>query len=57
MIYFDFDKSNIRQEAALDLEKNRCFKSISKMKLDIRSQTLVQTNTMSPCQTEEHNLP
>jgi outer membrane protein OmpA-like peptidoglycan-associated protein len=21
MIYFDFDKSNIRQEAALDLEK------------------------------------
>jgi peptidoglycan-associated lipoprotein len=38
-IYFDFDKSNIRVEAALDLENIRRHESISKMKLDIRSHT------------------
>jgi peptidoglycan-associated lipoprotein len=38
-IYTDFDKSNIRVEAAIDLENIGCHESISKMKLDIRSHT------------------
>ncbi len=40
MIYFDLDKSNIRQEAALDLEKILdVLKQNPTMKLDIRSHT------------------
>ena len=40
MIYFDFDKSNIRREAALDLEKILdVLKQYPTMKLDIRSHT------------------
>ena len=40
MIYFDLDKSNIRQEAALDLEKILdVLKQYPTMKLDIRSHT------------------
>ncbi|MFE3871704.1 OmpA family protein, partial [Flavobacterium sp. ZS1P70] len=40
MIYFDFDKSNIRQEAALDLEKILdVLNQNPTMKLDIRSHT------------------
>jgi outer membrane protein OmpA-like peptidoglycan-associated protein/tetratricopeptide (TPR) repeat protein len=40
MIYFDFDKSDIRQEAALDLEKILdVLNQYPKMKLDIRSHT------------------
>jgi outer membrane protein OmpA-like peptidoglycan-associated protein len=40
MIYFDFDKSNIRVEAALDLEKILdVMNQYPKMKLDIRSHT------------------
>jgi outer membrane protein OmpA-like peptidoglycan-associated protein len=40
MIYFDFDKSNIRVEAALDLEKILdVMKQYPTMKLDIRSHT------------------
>jgi outer membrane protein OmpA-like peptidoglycan-associated protein len=39
MIYFDFDKSDIRIEAALDLEKIGCYEPIPNMKLDIRSHT------------------
>ncbi|UQD56880.1 OmpA family protein [Flavobacterium sp. K5-23] len=40
MIYFDLDKSNIRSEAALDLEKILdVLKSYPTMKLDIRSHT------------------
>ena len=40
MIYFDFDKSNIRQEAALDLEKILdVLNQYPKLKLDIRSHT------------------
>jgi len=40
MIYFDFDKSNIRREAALDLEKILdVLKQYPVMKLDIRSHT------------------
>ena len=40
MIYFDFDKSNILQEAALDLEKILdVLNQYPKMKLDIRSHT------------------
>jgi outer membrane protein OmpA-like peptidoglycan-associated protein/tetratricopeptide (TPR) repeat protein len=40
MIYFDFDKSNIRTEAALDLEKILdVLNQYPKMKLDIRSHT------------------
>jgi outer membrane protein OmpA-like peptidoglycan-associated protein len=39
-IYFDFDKSNIRVEAALDLEKILdVMNQYPKMKLDIRSHT------------------
>lgn len=40
MIYFDLDKSNIRREAALDLEKILdVLKQYPNMKLDIRSHT------------------
>jgi outer membrane protein OmpA-like peptidoglycan-associated protein len=40
MIYFDLDKSNIREEAALDLEKILdVLNQNPKMKLDIRSHT------------------
>ena len=40
MIYFDFDKSDIRIEAALDLEKILdVMDQYPKMKLDIRSHT------------------
>jgi outer membrane protein OmpA-like peptidoglycan-associated protein len=40
MIYFDFDKSNIRREAALDLEKILdVLKQYPAMNLDIRSHT------------------
>jgi outer membrane protein OmpA-like peptidoglycan-associated protein/tetratricopeptide (TPR) repeat protein len=40
MIYFDFDKSNIRQEAAIDLEKILdVLNQNPTMKLDIRSHT------------------
>ncbi|MCD0476809.1 OmpA family protein, partial [Flavobacterium sp. EDS] len=40
MIYFDLDKSNIRREAALDLEKILdVLKEHPTMKLDIRSHT------------------
>ena len=40
MIYFDFDKSNIRTEAALDLEKILdVLNQYPTMKLDIRSHT------------------
>ncbi|KIA98520.1 flagellar motor protein MotB [Flavobacterium sp. KMS] len=40
MIYFDLDKSNIRREAALDLEKILdVMNQYPKMKLDIRSHT------------------
>ena len=40
MIYFDFDKSDIRQEAALDLEKILdVLNQYPAMKLDIRSHT------------------
>ncbi|OUL60526.1 OmpA family protein, partial [Flavobacterium sp. AJR] len=40
MIYFDLDKSNIRREAALDLEKILdVLNQYPKMKLDIRSHT------------------
>ena len=40
MIYFDFDKSNIRQEAALDLEKILdVLNQNPTMKLDVRSHT------------------
>ena len=40
IIYFDFDKSNIRREAALDLEKILdVLKQYPTMKLDIRSHT------------------
>lgn len=40
MIYFDFDKSDIRMEAALDLEKILdVLNQYPKMKLDIRSHT------------------
>ncbi|PKH69196.1 flagellar motor protein MotB, partial [Flavobacterium sp. ALD4] len=39
-IYFDFDKSNIRVEAAIDLEKILdVMNQYPKMKLDIRSHT------------------
>jgi outer membrane protein OmpA-like peptidoglycan-associated protein/tetratricopeptide (TPR) repeat protein len=40
MIYFDFDKSNIREEAAVDLEKIlNVLNQYPKMHLDIRSHT------------------
>lgn len=40
MIYFDFDKSDIRMEAALDLEKILdVMNQYPNMKLDIRSHT------------------
>jgi outer membrane protein OmpA-like peptidoglycan-associated protein len=40
MIYFDFDKSNIREEAAVDLEKIlQVLNDHATMKLDIRSHT------------------
>ena len=40
MIYFDFDKSNIRTEAAIDLEKIlNVLNQYPKMHLDIRSHT------------------
>ena len=40
MIYFDFDKSNIREQAALDLEKILdVLNQNPTMKLDIRSHT------------------
>ena len=61
MIYFDLDKSNIRTEAALDLEKILdVLNNNPTMKLDIRSHTdsrATHSNTMKLYPTEEPNQP
>ena len=50
IIYFDLDKSNIRQDAALDLEKILAvMKQYPSMKIDVRSHTDCR-------QTEKYNL-
>jgi hypothetical protein len=60
MIYFDFDKSDIRIEAVWIWKKYWMYEPIPNMKLDIRSHTDIaedHSNTMKHYQTEEQNQP